>query len=204
MLTVAHRAGNTVAGVRAARAAGVDLIEADVYLYRDVLEMRHSRAIGPWLLWDRSTGVRRRDVLPGLDEILAGAHGDLLLDLKGSSPAVAARVAEVLRERMPGVPVAVCTKQWAMLDAFAGDPHVRRIYSASNQRQLSRLRSIPKMDGVSVRLRLLTGPVVDELRRATDLVLAWSVDTEDELARARRVGVTGVISKNLPLLAGLR
>jgi glycerophosphoryl diester phosphodiesterase len=57
--------------------------------------------------------------------------------------------------------------------------------------------------GVSIRLSLLTPAVVAELRRATDRVLAWPVDTEEALARARRIGVTGVISKNLPMLKAI-
>jgi glycerophosphoryl diester phosphodiesterase len=187
MITVAHRAGNTVAGLRAALATEVDLVEADVHLYREALEVRHGR--------------RRNGVFPELDQILAAADGDprLMLDLKGRSIAVATRVAETLRVRMPGVPVAVCTKQWAMLDAFAGDPHVRRVFSVANRLQLGRLRTRlrrSRVDGVSIRLRLLDGPIVTELRRATDLVLAWPVDTPEALARATDIGVTGVISKN--------
>ncbi|WP_213006877.1 glycerophosphodiester phosphodiesterase [Paractinoplanes toevensis] len=198
MLAVAHRAGNSVAGLRAALAAGVDLVEADVHLRRGLLEVRHGRR--PW--W-------RRVVVPELDEILAVAAGDprLMLDLKGRSLDVASAVAATLRERATDVPVAVCTKEWAMLDAFAGDPGVRRVFSAANAAQLARLRARmrrERVDGVSIRLRLLTPAVVAELRRATDLVLAWSVDTEAELARAVQIGVTGVISKNLPLLRGLR
>jgi glycerophosphoryl diester phosphodiesterase len=210
MLAVAHRAGNTLAGLRAALAAGVDLVEADVHLYRGALEMRHSRAIGPHLYWDRTTGVtRRRDiVVPELEDVLAVAGDDprLMLDLKGMSLAVADRVAATLRERRPGVPVAVCTKQWRMLDAFADLDDARRLYSAANTRQLRRLLALTRgerVDGVSIRLRLLTPPVMAELRRATDLILAWSVDTEPELARARHLGVTGVISKNMPMLSRL-
>jgi len=30
------------------------------------------------------------------------------------------------------VPIAVCTKQWRMLDAFAADQNVRRILSAGD------------------------------------------------------------------------
>ncbi|MEV4702434.1 glycerophosphodiester phosphodiesterase [Actinoplanes sp. NPDC049316] len=202
MLVVAHRAGNTVAGLRSALASGADLVEADVHLYRGALEMRHSRTLGPHLYWDRASGVtRRRDVVvPELDEILAVAGGDprLLLDLKGRSRTVAARVAETLRTRRPGVPVAVCTKVWPMLDAFAGDANVRRILSVANSPQLARLRTRlrrERVDGVSIRLRLLTAPVVAELLRATDLVLAWSVDTEAAHARAERLGVTGVVTK---------
>jgi glycerophosphoryl diester phosphodiesterase len=210
MLAVAHRAGNTVADLRAALAAGVDFVEADIHLYRDALEVRHSKAIGRHLYWEAGRGVsRRRDlVVPELTEILAVAAGDprLMLDLKGPSLAVASRLAETLRTQRPGVPFAVCTKQWRMLDAFAGDPDVRRILSASDRLQLARLRARlrrERVDGVSIRLSLLTAPVVAELRRATDLVLAWSVDSEEALAHAERLGVTGVISKNLPMLTRL-
>ncbi|MFC7280128.1 glycerophosphodiester phosphodiesterase [Paractinoplanes rhizophilus] len=192
MLAVAHRAGNSLTGLRAALAAGVDLVEADVWLRRDALEVRHGRA-------------RRGAAAPLLHEILAAAGDEprLLLDLKGRSAGLAARVAEAVRD---GPPVAVCTKQWAMLDAFAGDPNVRRILSAANRLQLARLRARLRRapaDGVSVRLRLLTAPVVAELRRATDVVLAWPVDTAADLARAERLGVTGVVGKDLSLLSRL-
>jgi glycerophosphoryl diester phosphodiesterase len=210
LLAVAHRAGNNLADLRAALAAGVDLVEADVHLYRDALEVRHRKAIGRHLYWERWTEVhRRRDlILPELREVLALADGDprLMLDLKGPSLAVAPRVAETLRRYAPGVPVAVCTKQWKMLDAFAGDPHVRRVFSASDPLQLLRLRARlrrERADGVSIRLRLLTADVVAELRRGTDVVLAWAVDSEAQLTRARRIGVTGVISKDLAMLTRL-
>jgi glycerophosphoryl diester phosphodiesterase len=210
MLAVAHRGGNSLAGLRAALDAGVDLVEADIHLYRGALEVRHSRTIGPRLYWDRTTGVtRRRDVIvPELAEVLAVADGDprLMLDLKGRSLAVAGRVADTLRALRPGVPVAVCTKQWRMLDAFAGDANVRRILSAANPRELSRLRARlrgERADGVSIRLRLLTPEIVAELRRSTDLIMAWSVDTEPELDRSFEIGVTGVISKNMALLSRL-
>jgi len=210
LLAIAHRAGNNIADLRAALAAGVDFVEADIHLYRDTLEVRHSKALGSRLFWEHSRGfTRRRDfIVPELQDILAVADGDprLMLDLKGPSHAVAARVAEALRTHSPGVAAAVCTKQWRMLDAFAGDPHLRRIFSASDPVQLARLRARlrrGRVDGVSIRLRLLTAPVVAELRRATDLVLAWPVDTEAELGHAERIGVTGVISKNLPMLTRL-
>jgi glycerophosphoryl diester phosphodiesterase len=210
MLAVAHRSGNHVADLRAALAAGVDLVEADIHLYRDALEVRHRKAIGRHLYWEpwREVSRRRDVVVPELAEILTVAAGDprLMLDLKGPSLAVAARVAETLRTRMPGAPVAVCTKQWRMLDAFAPDPHVRRILSASDHLQLARLRARLRRepaDGVSIRLRLLTEPVVAELRRSTGLILAWSVDSEEALAHAESLGVTGVISKNLPMLTRL-
>ena len=62
MLTVAHRAGNSVRSLREALAAGVDLVEADVHRYRRRLEIRHRKWLGPRHLWDRGELVRRRDV----------------------------------------------------------------------------------------------------------------------------------------------
>jgi glycerophosphoryl diester phosphodiesterase len=210
LLAVAHRAGNNLTDLRAALAAGVDLVEADVHLYRNALEVRHRKAVGPHFYWELWTELkRRRDLLvPQLHEVLAVAAGDprLMLDLKGPSLAVAPQVAAEVRAHAPGVPLAVCTKQWKMLDSFAADPNVGRVLSASDPLQLARLRARlrrHRAHGVSIRLSLLTAAVVAELRRATDLILAWPVDTEAALDQARRIGVTGVISKNLPMLSRL-
>jgi glycerophosphoryl diester phosphodiesterase len=59
------------------------------------------------------------------------------------------------------------------------------------------------VDGVSVRRSLLTPETVDRLHRGTDLVMTWPVDTPDALEDARRLGVDGVISKDLDLLGTL-
>jgi glycerophosphoryl diester phosphodiesterase len=143
--------------------------------------------------------------VPELAEVLAAAGGDprLMLDLKGPALAVAPRVAAVLRDAAPGVPVTVCTKQWRMFDAFDGDPHVRRVYSASDWIQLHRLRARLRRErafGVSIRRQLLNPEVVAELREATERVLVWPVDTEAALRHARWLGATGVIGKDLALL----
>ncbi len=210
LLAVAHRAGNNLADLRAAVDAGVQLVEADVHLYRDTLEVRHRKAIGQHFFWEKWWEVdRRRDiVLPNLTDLLAeaGERPGLMLDLKGPGLRVAAEVAALLRRYVPGMPVTVCTKQWRMLDAFAADPNVRRVYSAANPLQLRRLRALlrrRRVDGLSINRRLLNPAVVAELHRATDLVMAWPVDTEAALEHARWLGVTGVISKNLTILRRL-
>ena len=87
-LAIAHRAGNDLTALRAALDLGVDLVEADVRPYRDALEMRHARSLGPHLLWDRWTVLRRRHAgVRTLDDLLAvaAAQGRLMLDLKGPS-----------------------------------------------------------------------------------------------------------------------
>lgn len=214
LLAVAHRAGNDVEDMRAALDAGVDLVEADIHLFRGALEVRHRKAIGRHLFWEKWWEVNwRRDmILPELADVLAHVrevvNGDprLMLDLKGPALAVAHEVAVMLREEAPGMPVTVCTKQWRMLDAFAGDPHVRRVFSASNSLQLRRLRALlrrRRVAGVSIRRQLLTPQIAAELRRAADVVMVWPVDTEAALDHARWLGVTGVISKNLSMLRQL-
>jgi glycerophosphoryl diester phosphodiesterase len=208
VIRIAHRAGNALTDLRAALDAGVDLVEADVRLFRGALEMRHAKAIGRQLLWEPPGAVtRRRDLpVPLLADVLTTAAGDsrLMLDLKGPFRGVAPRTAAVLREAAPGVPVTVCTRDWTMFAAFEDQPHIRRVYSAGSRRQLDQVRQLvrrQRVDGLSIRLDLLTPPVVAELHEHTDLVMVWSVDTEAALQRARTLGVSGIISKNLPLLA---
>jgi glycerophosphoryl diester phosphodiesterase len=203
-MAIAHRAGNDAKGLRAALDSGVDLVEADIHLFKGALEVRHLKTLGPGLLWDKWVIVRRRDtVLPELSEVLAAADGDhrLMLDLKGPAAALAPRVAALLREVAPDAPIAVCTKHWRMLDAFE-DP-VRRVLSASNRVMLRRLRARVRRRpayGVSIRRELLTPAVVAELRESVEVVMVWPVDTPAALAHARHLGVSAVISKNLDLL----
>ena len=190
MLAVAHRSGNTVAGLRAALDAGVDLVEADVHAYRGRLEIRHLRSMGGLpFLWDREGVVRRRRhhrlVLAELVEALGDDHR-LMIDLKGVHPRLAPKVARLLREASPG--------------------RSRRVLSAASRRGLRRLLArvdAAPVHGVSVRLSMLTPEVVADLHRGTDLVMAWPVDTPDALARARQVGADAVISKDLDLLRGV-
>lgn len=205
MLAIAHRGGNTIAGMRAALDAGVDLVEADVHAYRGRLEVRHQRSMGglPWL-WDRTGVVARwshqRLELADLVAALGGDHR-LMIDLKGVHPRLAPSVARVLREVSPDLGLTVCTKSWWMLDAF--DLPVRPVLSAATRAGLVRLRSRlarSPVHGVSVRRALLTPAIVTELHRRTDLVMTWPVDTPAGLAQARRLGVDAVISKELSLL----
>jgi glycerophosphoryl diester phosphodiesterase len=210
LLAVAHRAGNNMADLRAALDAGVDLVEADIHLFRGALEVRHRKAIGRHLFWEKWWEVNwRRDlVLPELDDILTELDGNprLMLDLKGPTLAVAPQVAKMLRDVAPDLPVTVCTKQWRMFHAFDGDPQVRQVFSAANRFQLNRLRRVlryRRAAGVSIRRQLLTPAITAELRRLVEVVMVWPVDTPVALDHARRLGVTGVISKNLGLLRQL-
>ena len=215
MLAIAHRWGNSVATLREALAVGVDLVETDVRSFRGTPEIRHLKSLGPWLLWDHpwELVLRKAADLPSLDHVLATLNGTdrLMLDLKGIHPGLAPRVARTLRTAVPDAPIAVCTRQWPMLDAFRGDDAVRLVLSAGSRRQIGRLRVLLKSSpdswpgarrafGVSVKRTLITANDVADFRRAVGHVMTWPVDTLAELDQARRLGVTGVIGKDLRLL----
>lgn len=164
LITVAHRFGNSVAGLREALDAGVDLVEADVHLYRHTLEVRHHKALPPWLLWDAGQVVpRSRLAVPELGDVLAALHGDsrLMLDLKGVRPDLPARVLQTLRACVPDTRFTVCSRHWWMLPPL--QPHADGILSAGSRRGLVRLRrrlAAGPVAGVAVRLDLLTTGVV--------------------------------------------
>jgi glycerophosphoryl diester phosphodiesterase len=208
VLAIAHRSGNSVAGLRTALDLGVDLVEADVHAYRGRLEVRHLRSMGGLpFLWDKDSLVRRWHHehldLAGLIAELGDDHR-LMIDLKGLHPRLAPMVARLLRESVPDRGLTVCTKAWWMLDAF--DLPVQRVLSAASRRGLARLRARVAREpvhGVSVRLSMLDARVVDEQHRGTQRVMVWPVDTADALDRARSIGADGVISKDLDLLKGL-
>ncbi|MCU1689174.1 MAG: hypothetical protein JWN20_1102, partial [Jatrophihabitantaceae bacterium] len=90
LLVVAHRAGNNPDALRAALAAGADVIEADVYAFRGRIEVRHARTLGPWSRRFEVDGRRPRlipvtDPRRTLGEIVraAGPDASLMLDIKG-------------------------------------------------------------------------------------------------------------------------
>lgn len=218
MITVAHRAGNSLPALREALDAGVDLVEADVHRYRGRFEIRHSKWLGPWHLWDKGgVLVRRRDVeIPSLadlfDATVPREADRFMFDLKGVHLNLAPTLAAALRAAAPGAKLWICTQHWWMLPRFAGDPALRLVLSAGSRRGVRRLRAALSAGrrfsdrppaGVSVRRDLLTPALVAELHAAVPTVMTWPVDTPGELADARRLGVSGVISKNLPLLRTL-
>lgn len=209
MISIAHRAGNDLELLRSALEDGVDLVEADIHLFRGRLEVRHHKAIGRWLLWDAGQLSRRSDTaVPDLAQLIDALDGDhrVMLDLKGIHPWLARRVARTLHELAPETPFTICTQHWWMLRSFEPYPHIRVVYSAGSTRGLRRLLrrlGTSSAYGVSVHRRLLTSTTVTRLREATEVVMTWPVDTTECLTHARRLGVGAVISKNPTILESL-
>jgi glycerophosphoryl diester phosphodiesterase len=212
LLTVAHRAGNSLSAAAAAVAASVDVLEADVHLTGGRLELRHSKSLGPlpWY-WDRGPWQLTRRSAPQVElAALLGAvppSTRLMLDLKGVG-GVGRSTARELEELGAGRPLLVCARWWPSVAAVAGLPSVLPVLSCRNREELARLRrrvrAAPPPYGVSLHGSLLTAPVVEELRRRVEVVMTWGVDDRASLDRVVGLGVNGIISDSLPLLQAAR
>lgn len=208
VLAIAHRAGNTDGGARAALAAGADVLEADVHRYGGRLELRHSKALRPLpLLYDERRLRTRRPAPPLLPWLLelVGDRAVLLLDLKGPGH-VGRHVADALRAHT-GPPVLVCSRWWPGVDALADVAPARRVLTARTARELARLRRRLREDrgvhGVSLHRSLVAPDVVDELRGRVEVVMTWPVADGAALAGVLADGVNGVITDEADVLGAV-
>ncbi len=202
---VAHRAGNDLAQLRAAEDIGLDLVEADIRLFRGRLEVRHLKTLGPIpVLWDRWRLANPFAPRLELEELLAatGPRTELMLDLKGRDPRLATGVLATLRPVLGRRRLIVCARGWALLQPFEGLPGVRTVYSAGNARQLRALllrgRS-RRLQGVSVHERLLNPSTVAEIRSVADLVMTWPANAAGRARELAAMGVDGLITDRLDL-----
>ena len=201
-LRVAHRAGNDLAALAAAVAAGADVVEADVHLRRGRLEVRHAKSLGP-LPWLWEPWYLVRDEPLHLADLAAAvpAGTTLMLDLKGWQPWLGVHV----RSAMAGAaPYAVCSRHWRTLDAFSAVPEVKVVHSVRSRFELRRLGARlgrHRTWGLAVHRDLLDPPLVRRLRMQAEVVMTWPVDDAACLGEVLRLGVDGVISNRPDVLA---
>ncbi|KRF32379.1 glycerophosphodiester phosphodiesterase [Nocardioides sp. Soil805] len=210
VLAIAHRAGNSLAGLHSANRLGVDVIECDVHDYRGRLEVRHLKTAGPLpLLWDRWELASASAPRLGLDEMfLADDHGTtFMLDIKGRRAAAAVSVARFLHHRGHHGPVLVCGRWWPSVETVAQLSFVRPVLSARTRGELARLRrrlaAGPPVHGVSVHRSLLDAAVVAELHRHVEVVMTWAVNDLPTLDAVLATGASGIISDEPAVLAEL-
>jgi glycerophosphoryl diester phosphodiesterase len=211
VLAIAHRAGNSLAGLHTANVLGADVIEADVHQHRGRLEVRHLKTAGPLpFLWDKWELVSASKPRLGLEELLeADRHGTtFMLDMKGRRVSSARSAARLLHERGHHLPVVVCSRYWPAVDTMAAQlPFVRSVLSARTRPELSRLltrlASSPAGStyGVSVHCSLLDEPVVARLRSQVEVVMTWPVNDFYRLDAMLACGVNGIISDEPDVLA---
>lgn len=207
-LAIAHRAGNSVAGLHGAYALGVDVIECDVHHHRGRLEVRHDKPAGPLsFLWGRRVSATAPRL--GLRELLdADRHGTtFMLDLKGRRSATGAAVADLLHDLGTDRPVLACGRYWPSVEQVAALPFVQPVLSARTAVELARLRQRlldgPPVHGVSLHRPLLDEELVSWLHQRVEVVMTWPVRDPAELDDVLRLGVSGVISDDQDVLAAV-
>jgi hypothetical protein len=202
---VAHRAGNDLSLLRAAEARSLDLVEADIRLFRGRLEVRHLKTVGPIpILWDRWELANPFAPRLQLHELLAatGPSTELMLDLKGRSPRLAAEVLAAVRPTLGHRQITICARAWRLLAPFDGLPGVRTIHSVGNARQLRALLQLGRtrrLQGISIHERLLSPATVAELRGVADLVMTWPANAAWRARELVEMGVDGLITDRLDL-----
>lgn len=203
LLAIAHRAGNSLAGLREANRLGADVIECDVHAYRGRLEVRHLKTAGPLpFLWDRWELASAAAPRLGLDELLAADRRSsrFMLDLKGRRVDAGRAVADLLHQLGHQDEVWVCGRYWPSVEHVAELPWVRPVLSARTRAERAALerrlsvgeRAAPY--GVSLHESLLTAPFVRWLRDRVPVVMTWPINDDGILERVTGLGVNAVIS----------
>ncbi len=208
-LAIAHRAGNELTRLRLAQAAGVDLVEADVWSWRGKLEVRHTKTMGPVpLLWDRWKLAPAWSHRLTIEELLAASSAgtEFMFDLKGNNPHLPAQLVRAVRETTPGRRFMVCSQSWDLLEPFRDHPEVRVAHSVGSAEQLAKVW--PRLTWhdhhvVSIHRKLLSSQTVGMLKERAEMVFTWPINTQETLRAVLAWGVDGIISDSIPLLRDL-
>ena len=205
-LAIAHRAGNDLATLRAAEAAGADLVEADVWSYRGRLEIRHLKTMGPVpLLWDRWKLASARGPRLLIADILAAARPStqFMFDLKGTDAELPRALIEAIRASGRAGPYTVCSQRWELLRPFDEIADACVAASIGGPRQLRRAWGRLADDDrriVSIHFKLLDAETVQRLKQRARGVITWPINTPERLEKVLAWGVDGFTSDNLEVV----
>ncbi len=203
---IAHRAGNEPGRIAAAVAAGARVIEADLWLHRGRLEVRHTKTAGPlpvlWDRWELRPGWGPRMVLPGL---LAAAPPEVLLhlDLKGWNDRLGPAVRGAMGELAPGRPYLVSAQRWTLLEPFHAEPAAIVVHSIGSARRFERIAQHlagRRTAAVAIHRELLTAERAERLLALADALLTWPVNDPALIPDLERLGVRGVITDSLDVV----
>lgn len=209
VLRIAHRAANTLKGLRGAEEAGCDVAEADIWYYRGRLEVRHTKTMGPVpLLWDRWSLEPAWRPRLSLAELVAAAGKEtlLMLDLKGGHREQSAAVINEMRSVAPGTRYMVCSQWWDSLEPFREVDEAFVMHSCGNARMvrdvITRL-TWGQRHAVAAHRKLLSRAVVERLHEHAEAVVSWPINTMAAYQEVRGYGVDGITSDSIPLLEEL-
>ena len=202
---VGHRAGNHIPKVDRAVRRGVDMLEADVWRYRNRLEVRHLKTLGPLpILWDRWTLAPGWTPRLHLHELLEATPPEMpiMFDLKGEDPNLGPGIISSMRTDFPERPIIMCTRFWIQLDRIRDEQDVHRIYSVGDQKErdavFSRLESL-EHPAVSIHRNLVTPALMRRFDEVGATVISWGATTRAEADLLISLGVDGITVSEGPL-----
>jgi glycerophosphoryl diester phosphodiesterase len=210
VILVAHRAGNDLADLHRAQAAGASMVEVDVWYFRGRLEVRHARTIGPWWSQRWDAHGHRPYLIPqsaprlDLAQIRAQLNPGvgLMLDLKGldprTGPAVHAEIGDS-PSRDDSAPIVISSRTWRHLRPFRPD---QLVYSCGSPRQIRRvIEAVVLRSGAAIGVdsALLTPAIGARLRNASPQLYGWGITTAIQLHQAVERGVTHAIVDDVTL-----
>ncbi|MCE7079326.1 glycerophosphodiester phosphodiesterase family protein [Streptomyces sp. ST2-7A] len=222
MLTVGHRGlmgvepENTLRSFRRAGAEGVDAIELDLHLSRDGrLVVMHDAEVdrttdGTGRVADldlaelRALDAGSGERIPLFTEVVEAVDSPIQAEIK--DPAVARVLAGIITERTLHERVRVISFHDEALRAtralLPGIP-ITAVAGRSTPRAPERAVALGA-DMVSCELAELTGEIVERCRRVGVTVIAWTVNTPADLARAVELGLDGVVTDEPAIVTAAR
>ena len=204
-LVIAHRAGNHPTKARRAIQRGVDMLEADVWRYRQNLEVRHLKTLGPlpilWDRWELHPGWTPRLHLEALlQELPPGVP--IMLDLKGKDPNLATSILQAMRAEHLDHEIVLCTRNWLHLDRIRDADDAHRIYSVGSQQERDQIFTrIEEMHypAVSIHHDLVTPALMRHFDEAGATVISWGATSREEADLLLSLGVDGLTVSEGPL-----
>jgi len=199
---------NTLRSFRRAEREGLDGIELDLHLSKDgALVVMHdatvdrttdgSGAIGDLTLDElRALDAGQGERIPVFEEVLAAVSPELPIQAEIKDAGAARVLAGVLRERELLDQVSVLSfHDDALREIHELLPEARTVLVAGRTGRdlVERARAVGSRL-VSLELGKLCLDTVEDCRRAGIDVMAWTVNTPQELALARALGLTGAVT----------
>lgn len=196
---IAHNSGDDIDTTVEALGYGADVVEVDVIMVGKELYAAHQSPL-------RFIGERFFRG-PKLAEVWgAAAQADVVkLDLKDSSPDFLETLVSFLNQRREHEVMVVTRSPEALAFMAERQPRVFRFISIPDERRLKELlgnqRLLSIVDGVTIKHKLLTANSAAELHQYQLIIFAWTVNDLDRVNELVTLGVHGIITDNLAVMA---